>query len=237
MKKIKEVFVNSFIFYLAIDLVEELLEEIFAFGITWVFAKAISTFAVVVITTGGKTIFKSIVKRITYKEGNDKMKAIQKFGQWIKGNYKPLLGTASAAVTALGGTGVIDVMSLPALDIAGFNITPILFYIIFGVLSILGISQKGWRTVATALADADIEAEVKHKKHVQITAKKRVKAEAKEAKLSQAAQEKKTAKEAADKAKQEAKKQADDAFEAEVQAQMAEIKKAQAESANKKASV
>ena len=233
MKKIKEVFVNSFIFYLAIDLVEELLEEIFAFGITWVFAKAISTFAVVVITTGGKTIFKSIVKRITYKEGNDKMKAIQKFGQWIKGNYKPLLGTASAAVTALGGTGVIDVMSLPALDIAGFNITPILFYIIFGVLSILGISQKGWRTVATALADADIEAEVKHKQHVQITAKKRVKAEAKEAKLSQAAQEKKTAKEAADKAKQEAKKQADDAFEAEVQAQMAEIKKAQAESANK----
>ena len=233
MKKIKEVFVNSFIFYLAIDLVEELLEEIFAFGIAWVFAKALSTFAVVVITTGGKTIFKGIVKRITYKEGNDKMKAIQKFGQWIKGNYKPLLGTASAAVTALGGTGVIDVMSLPALDIAGFNITPILFYIIFGVLSILGISQKGWRTVATALADADIEAEVKHKKHVQITAKKRVKAEAKEAKLSQAAQEKKTAKEAADKAKQEAKKQADDAFEAEVQAQMAEIKKAQAESANK----
>lgn len=233
MKKIKEVFVNSFVFYLAIDLVEELLEEIFAFGITWVFAKAISTFAVVVITTGGKTIFKSIVKRITYKEGNDKMKAIQKFGQWIKGNYKPLLGTASAAVTALGGTGVIDVMSLPALDIAGFNITPILFYIVFGVLSILGISQKGWRTVATALAEAEIEAEVKHKKHVQITAKKRVKAEAKEAKLSQAAQEKKTAKEAADKAKQEAKKQADDAFEAEVQAQMAEIKKAQAESANK----
>ena len=233
MKKIKEVFVNSFIFYLAIDLVEELLEEIFAFGITWVFAKAISTFAVVVITTGGKTIFKSIVKRITYKEGNDKMKAIQKFGQWIKGNYKPLLGTASAAVTALGGTGVIDVMSLPALDIAGFNITPILFYIIFGVLSILGISQKGWRTVATALADTELETEVKHKKHVQVTAKKRVKAEAKEAKLSQAAQEKKTAKEAADKAKQEAKKQADDAFEAEVQAQMAEIKKAQAESANK----
>ena len=233
MKKIKELFVNSFVFYLAIDLVEELLEEIFAFGITLVLAKALSTFAVVVITTGGKAIFKGIVKRITYKEGNDKMKAIQKFGQWIKGNYKPLLGTASAAVTALGGTGVIDVMSLPALDIAGFNITPILFYIIFGVLSILGISQKGWRTVGTALAEAEIEAGVKHKKHVQITAKKRVKAEAKEAKLSQAAQEKKTAKEAADKAKQEAKKQADDAFEAEVQAQMAEIKKAQAESANK----
>lgn len=237
MKKIKEVFVNSFIFYLAIDLVEELLEEIFAFGITWVFAKAISTFAVVVITTGGKTIFKSIVKRITYKEGNDKMKAIQKFGQWIKGNYKPLLGTASAAVTALGGTGVIDVMSLPALDIAGFNITPILFYIIFGVLSILGISQKGWRTIATYVEDAAVEAEVKHKKQVNATAEKRIKTEEKEAKLSQAAQEKKTAKEAADKAKQEAKKQADDAFEAEVQAKMAEIKKAQAENTNNKASV
>lgn len=237
MKKIKELFVNSFVFYLAIDLVEELLEEIFAFGITWVFAKALSTFAVVVITTGGKAIFKSIVKRITYKEGNDKMKAIQKFGQWIKGNYKPLLGTASAAVTALGGTGVIDVMSLPALDIAGFNITPILFYVIFGVLSIFGVSQKGWRNLATAIAETEIESKVKHNKHVQATAKKRVKAEEKEAKLSQAAQEKKTAKEAADKAKQEAKKQADDAFEAEVQAQMAEIKKAQAESANKKASV
>ena len=61
MKKIKELFVNSFVFYLAIDLVEELLEEIFAFGITWVFAKALSTFAVVVITTGGKAIFKGIV--------------------------------------------------------------------------------------------------------------------------------------------------------------------------------
>ncbi len=233
MKKIKELFVNSFIFYLAIELVEELLEEFFAFGITWIFAKAISTFTVVVITTFGKTIFKNIVKRITYKEGNDKMKAIQKIGQWIKGNYKPLLGTASAAVTALGGTGVIDVMSLPALDIAGFNITPILFYVILGVLSIFGISQKGWRNLATAIADAQVETQVKHEKHVQATAKKRVKAEEKEAKLSQAAQEKKTAKEVADKAKQEAKKQADDAFEAEVQAKMAEIKKAQAESANK----
>ena len=233
MKKIKELFVNSFVFYLAIDLVEELLEEIFAFGITWVFTKAISTFAVVVITTFGKTIFKNIVKRITYKEGNDKMKAIQKIGQWIKGNYKPLLGTASAAVTALGGTGVIDVMSLPALDIAGFNITPILYYVIFGVLSIFGISQKGWRNLATAIADAEVDTKVKHEKHVQAIAKKRVKAEEKEAKLSQAAQEKKTAKEEADKAKQEAKKQADDAFEAEVQAKMAEIKKAQAETANK----
>ena len=71
MKKIKELFVNSFIFYLAIELVEELLEEFFAFGITWIFTKAISTFTVVVITTFGKTIGKHIVKRITYKEGND----------------------------------------------------------------------------------------------------------------------------------------------------------------------
>lgn len=237
MKKIKELFVNSFVFYLAIDLVEELLEEIFAFGITWVFTKALSTFAVVVITTGGKTIFKSIVKRITYKEGNDKMKVFRNIITWLRGNYKPLLGTASAAVTALGGTGVIDVMSLPALDIAGFNVTPILYYVIFGALSILGISQKGWRNLATAIVDAEIASKEKHKKHVQVIAKKRVKAEEKEAKLSQAAQEKKTAKEEADKAKQEAKKQADDAFEAEVQAQMAEIKKAQAEAASKKASV
>lgn len=238
MKKIKELFVNSFVFYLAIELVEELLEEVFAFGIAWIFAKAISTFTVVVITTFGKTIFKNIVKRITYKEGNDKMKAIQKFGQWLKGNYKPLLGTASAAVTALGGTGVIDVMSLPALDIAGFNLTPILFYVVLGVLSLLGISQKGWRTIATYVEDAAVEAHVTHKKRVQTIAKKRVKAEEKEAKLSQAAQEKKTAREEAEKAKQEAKKQADDALEAEVQAAMADVRKAKAElEANKKASV
>ena len=239
MKKgFKELFVNSFFTYLAIELVEELLEEAIAFGITWIISKAISTLVVIFITQGGKAIIKFAVKRITYKEGNDKMKAFQKIGQWLKGNYKPLLGTASAAVTALGGTGVIDVMSLPALDIAGFNLTPILFYVVFGVLSLLGISQKGWRTIATYVEDAAVEADVNHKKRVQTIAKKRVKAEEKEAKLSQAAQEKKTAREEAEKAKQEAKKQADDALEAEVQAAMADVRKAKAElEANKKASV
>lgn len=237
MKKIKELFVNSFVFYLAIDLVEELLEEFFAFGITWIFTKALSTFAVVLITTFGKTMIKDVVKRITYKEGNDKMKALHNFWTWLKGNYLPILGTASAAVTALGGTGVIDVTTLPVLDIAGFNITPIAYYIIFGVLSILGISKTGWQKVAVYLENANIKKIAHENKLAYKTAKKRIKTEEKEAKLSQAAQDKKTAKEEAEKIKQEEKKKADDAFEAKVQAQIAEIKKAQAEATKTKASV
>lgn len=239
MKKgFKELFVNSFFTYLAIELVEELLEEAIAFGITWIISKAISTLVVIFLTQGGKAMIKFAVKRITYKEGNDKMKFITKALTWIKGNYLPILGTASAAVTTLAGTGVIDVMALPALAIAGFNITPVLYYAIFGVLSILGISKPGWQKIATYLENLDIKKAVKEDTLAEKTAKKRVKAEAKEAKLSQAAQEKKTAKEAAEKAKQEAKKQADDAFEAKVAAKMADIKKAQAETnSNTKASV
>ena len=233
MKKIKEVFVNSFVFYLAIELVEELLEEFCAFGIAWIFTKAISTFTVVVITTSGKTILKSIVKRITYKEGNDKMKWFKTFITWVKGNSLPILGTASAAITTLSGAGVIDVTALPALEVAGFNITAVLYYLIFGALSILGISKTGWQKIATYLEQAGIKKAEKEDALAEKTAKKRVKAEAKEAKLSQAAQEKKLAREEAEKTKQEEKQKANDAFEAKVAAKMADIKKAQAETANK----
>lgn len=234
----KETFVKIFCTYLAIELVEELLEELIAFGVTWVFTKALSTLAVIVVTQSGKTIIKMCFKRITYKEGNDKMKFISKAYTWIKGNYLPILGTASAAVTALSGTGVIDITALPALAIAGFNITPVLYYVIFGALSILGISKTGWQKIATYLENLDIKKAEKEDALADRTAKKRVKAEAKEAKLSQAAQEKKTAKEEAEKAKQEEKQKANDAFEAKVAARMAEIKKAQEETTtNKEASV
>lgn len=233
----KEVFVKIFCTYLAIELVEELLEELIAFGVTWVFTKAISTLTVLIITQGSKTIIKLIVKRITYKEGNDKMKALKTFWTWLKGNYLPILGTASAAITTLSGTGVIDVSVLPALEIASFNITSLLYYLIFGTLSILGISKPGWQKIATYLENLGIKKAIKEDALAEKTAKKRIKAEEKEAKLSQAAQEKKTAKEAAEKTKQEEKQKADEAFEAKVAAKMADIKRAQAESANNKASV
>ena len=117
MKKIRDFFYNSFLYLLAIELVEEILEELIAWGISnfiaWIVMKAISAVIVVALTQSTKVLIKRLIKKLTYKEGNDKMNKIKQAFTWLFANKKSLLGIGSSAVAVLSGTGVIDIAGLP----------------------------------------------------------------------------------------------------------------------------
>ena len=141
MKKLKALFVNSFFYCLAVELVEELLEELIAWGITncltWAITKALSAIIVVSLTQVVKIFIKKIIKRITYKEGNDKVSKLKEFFKWIYANKCTIGGVALGGLTVVSGAGVIDVNSFPELLIGSFNITPLLYYGIIGILTII----------------------------------------------------------------------------------------------------
>lgn len=228
MKKIREFFCDSFLYLLAIELVEETLEELIAWGITnvltWVITKALSALIVVTLTQTTKVLIKRLIKRITYKEGNDKMNKIKQFFTWIFANKKTLLGIGSSAVAVLSGTGVIDVATLPELLIRGFNLTPVLYYAVLALLSILGITGKGFESINTFFARKDAEKIEKEEKALRKEAKKELKAEEKKANQTQAQAEKEQAK--ADKANAEklAKEKADAEHKAKLDAMKNTIK-------------
>ena len=165
------------------EMVEEILEEAIAYGITAIFAKALSTLVVIGITQLTKkgliVSFKPIVKSFTYKEGNDKMTKLRKFFSWIWSNKKSLTGIASGAVMTLSGTGVIDVNALPELPINGFNITPIIYYGVLLVLALIGISGKGFETIQGYAERVAKEKAEKQEKAIIKEAKAELKAEQK----------------------------------------------------------
>lgn len=209
------------------EMVEEILEEAIAYGITAIFAKALSTLVVIGITQLTKkgliVSFKPIVKSFTYKEGNDKMTKLRKFFSWIWSNKKSLTGIASGAVMTLSGTGVIDVNALPELPINGFNITPIIYYGVLLVLALIGISGKGFETIQGYAERVAKEKAEKQEKAIIKEAKAELKAEQKIANQTQAQQEKANAKkEAEDKAKAE-KEKADAEHKAKVEEAKAKI--------------
>ena len=148
MKKIRDFFYNSFLYLLAIELVEEILEELIAWGISnfiaWIVMKAISAVIVVALTQSTKVLIKRLIKKLTYKEGNDKMNKIKQAFTWLFANKKSLIGVGSSAVAVLSGTGVIDVAGLPELMIGTFNVTPVLFGLVVGAGLLLGVTGKGF---------------------------------------------------------------------------------------------
>lgn len=192
MKKFRDLFFNSFLYCLAIELVEEILEELIAWGfsnlMTFVITKALSAVIVVSLTQTTKLVIKKIIKHITYKEGNDKMKKLKKFFSWIWANKCTLGGIATGAVTVLSGVGVFDISSLPELIVGGLNITPIIYYVLLGILTIVcsffpesiekfvkRIAQKKAEKEAKAIekeAQAEIKAEKKLANQTQAEAEK-----------------------------------------------------------------
>jgi hypothetical protein len=209
MQKFKEFFINSFFCYLAIELVEEMLEELIAFGIASLFIKGLSTLLVVSITQSIKVAIKTLVKKFTYKEGNDKMDKFKQFFTWIKSNKKTILGTASTAVAALSGTGIIDISILPELPVGGFNVTPILYYGVLLVFALIGVFGKGLESIKEfAERVKKIKAE-KEKRAIEKEAKAELKAEEKAASQTQAEKEKADAKKAADEKAKAEKEQAE----------------------------
>lgn len=88
------------------ELIEEGIENLIALAISSVFAmflvKALSTLAIVFATQGTKIIIKKlvmvlvpIVKKFTYKEGNDKMKLLKNYWTMVWGNK--ITGTFAGA--------------------------------------------------------------------------------------------------------------------------------------------
>lgn len=207
MKKFKEFFVNSFFAYLAIEIVEEMLEEVITFGLSALLIKGVSTLLVVSLTQGAKVSIKVLVKRFTYKEGNDKVEKVKKFFVWIWSNKKTLLGIGSGVLMVVSGSGAIDVNSFPALLVGGFNITPIIYYVVLGILSLIGVTGKGFETIQEFAERLGVIKAKKEEKQIEKEAKKELKAEEKNANQTQAEQEKAAAKAAAEaKAKAEAEK-------------------------------
>lgn len=76
-----------FLALLMSELFEEVIEEAIATGITWVIGKMVSVLLVITLTQGTKIIIKRFVKTITYKEGNDKMKVLNKIWSAIKNGF------------------------------------------------------------------------------------------------------------------------------------------------------
>ena len=94
--KLKKLFNGDvFLALLISELFEEALEELIATTISWVIGKVINVIIIVVATQilkiaakgigkGTMIIIKRYVKILTYKEGNDKMKVLNKIGHGIK---------------------------------------------------------------------------------------------------------------------------------------------------------
>lgn len=103
--KLKEIIINVLIYGLGIELIEELLEELFAWVatemFTWVVTKAFSAATIFVFSQTAKYAIKKFIKSLTYKEGNDKMAILQKYWKLAWGNK--ITGT----LTGLGFAGIV----------------------------------------------------------------------------------------------------------------------------------
>lgn len=220
------------------ELVEELLENLIAIGVSSVaavfVAKALSTFAIISATTGIKSGIKKFLfpffKKLFYKEGNDKMEKFKKFLSWLNANKCTLLGIGTGALVAVSGAGVIDVDSFPALVIGSVNITPILYYLILGVLAV--VSSFFPETIEKFKARIAEKKAEKEQKSIVKEAKKQLIAEEKLANQTQAQAEKAQAKAEAEAIAKVEKEKADAEHKAKVELAKAELKKKQAEKNN-----
>lgn len=202
------------------ELLEEGLETFIAFAISSVCAifvvKALSTLGVVVATQGIKVAVKRflvpLIKKITYKKGNDKMEKLKKFFSWVWSNKKTLLGSLLAVVSGVM-TGIAinaDFIQLfPALTFLGVNWTAVIIGLLAFAGIELGVLGKGFETVDQYEKRMAVLKAEKEQKAIEKQAKKEIKAEEKLANQTQADKEKAKEKEIADaerKAKVEAVK-------------------------------
>ena len=202
------------------ELLEEGLETFIAFAISSVCAifvvKALSTLGVVVATQGIKTLIKStfvpLIKKITYKKGNDKVEKVKKFFSWVWSNKKTLLGSLLAVISGVM-TGIAinaDFIQLfPALTFLGVNWTAVGIGLLAFAGIELGVLGKGFETVDQHEKRMAVLKAEKEQKAIEKQAKKEIKTEEKLANQTQADKEKAKEKEIADaerKAKVEAVK-------------------------------
>lgn len=220
----------AFLILLVGELIEEGLESLIAYAISSAFTffviKALSAIGIVVITQGIKVTIKRFlypyIKTLTYKKGNDKMTKIKKFFSWLNANKGTIGGIALGATTVASGTGLIDVSSLPALVVGGFNITPVIYYGLLGALTI--VVSFFPETIEKFKARVDAKKAEKAQKAINKIAAKELKAEQKAANQTQAEQEKAKAKEDAKKQADAEKAKAEAEYRAKVDAAKAKLK-------------
>lgn len=179
-RKTKRFFNGSLFTFISLifwELLEEVLEESLAFGITRIVSFAISSVFVISLTQATKIVIKSLVKNLTYREGKDKMNWLKKTGQFLNSNKFSLLATLSTVIGVLSGTGVVDYNSLPAINVGAFNISPVIYWLIIGALSVLGISKQGWETIKGYTDRIAKERELKEQKAIEKEAEAKLKAE------------------------------------------------------------
>ena len=147
------------------------------------------------------------------------MEKIKKFFSWLNANKCTLLGIGTGALTVVSGVGVINISTLPELMIGTFNITPVLYYGVLGVLTV--VASFFPETIEKFKARVDAIKAEKEQKALVKEAEKELANEEKVANQTQAEQEKAKAKADAE-AKAKAEKEKADA---EHRAKVEELKK------------
>lgn len=166
-------FFSGFGLLITYELIEEALEEVIAWGITTVIAKISSFLIVVVLTQATKygvqglakilvIALKPVVKKYTYREGNDKSEKIlrfikmckekindNKFLIWLKNNPKSISGIIGGFLASLSG----GALTASGLYFGGVQL-PLWSEIVLGVvafgalfaLTVLGVTGAGFET-------------------------------------------------------------------------------------------
>lgn len=174
---------NGHVFAVAflLEIFEEVLEELFATGVSMLIGKAISVLFVVTITQVTKLSIKRFIKIFTYKEGHDKMKLFKKIGESLKNVWTFVWNNKFSEI------GVAMACSFGYMGYVAFTkfvLANMFFGIVVGlvvaVLSILVINKASWETltqIKTRLSDKLLTKEEKAKarefeKKVEETARK-----------------------------------------------------------------
>lgn len=158
----------------------------------------------------------AIARGNKYLKGGQLMKAVKNVFKWLWANKKSLTGTlgiiAVGTFGVLEGTNTLNVAEqFPALVIGGFNITPILFYVVLAVLGLIGVFGKGYEGIKTFFTRMGIlKAEQESVKLEKAQAKE-------DAKIAKLAEEQLTLE---NKAKDEAEAKAKEARKAAIMAQL-----------------
>lgn len=212
------------------ELVEEGLESLIAYALSSAVAifvtKALSTLAIITATQGIKVGIKRFLmpyfKQMIYKEGNDKVKKVKEFFSWLNANKCTIGGVAVGALTAVSGAGLVDVSSFPAMMIGGFNLTPVLYYVLLGTMAI--VCSFFPEKVAEFKARINAKKAEKEAKAIIKVAEKELANESKVANQTQAQQEKAKAKADAEAKAKAEKEKAEREYRAKVDAQKAKLK-------------
>ena len=191
------------------ELIEEGLENLLAFAISGACAffivKAISTLGIVLATQGIKVLIKSFlfpyIKTLTYKEGNDKVKALKNYWTKVWGNK--ITGT----LAGIGFAGISYFQTLIPFATHCWWIALIVFVVFFNLAIFFG--GETLKQIQERLSDALLK---KDQKKVIKEAQKRI-----------IALKKKATQTETEKAKLEAKEKADKEFNEKVEKAMADL--------------